>query len=182
MLAYFICKLQFRSLFVIYSLIIEDKINLTLEDAFSGYFLSWTKSQNRYHVGFGIFNIQTLISAEYGRSTFTGVKSDTSSTQPFVIIKADSEFTSTGVVGISYPPSQLYPAGIEFTSTGVVGISCLPAIILADSEFTSTGVVGISYPPAIINGRRSTKCAFTGVKFLECSAPADNISFRKIYE
>jgi len=119
--AYVICEPQVHSSFNLYFLIIKNnRVSYTLKDTFSGFF-HWI----------------CYISAEYRSSTFTGVKSETSSTQLFVIIKADT-------------------------------------------EFTSTGVVGISYPPAIINGRRSS--TFTGVKLSGFSVPAENYSFRKIYE
>ena len=164
MLALFICKPQVYT-FPVNPIIIKDLVNNTLKSSFSGFFYYTT----------------IVKMAEYRSSTFTGVKFDASSTQPFVIILAGTGFTSTGVVGSSCLPFVIIPVSTGFTSTGVVGSSCSPAIILAGIGFTSTGVVGSSCLSAIINGRRSPRGAFTGVKLLGFSAPVENYS-GKTYE
>jgi len=69
--AYVICEPQVHSSFNLYFLIIKNnRVSYTLKDTFSGFILSRTKSQNRYILGFG----NTILSAEYRSSTFTGVK------------------------------------------------------------------------------------------------------------
>ncbi|OGS20171.1 MAG: hypothetical protein A2252_11010 [Elusimicrobia bacterium RIFOXYA2_FULL_39_19] len=166
--AYIICKQQQVGLLFYISpiiIIIRDNNSIfsTLETPFSGffYYIAINKANYRSSTFTGVKSDTSanwpfsfvIINKGRRSSTFTGVK--------FLGFAAPLFLSLNGII----------LAGTEFTSTGVAGISYLPAIInTADTESISTGVADGSYPPAIINkGRRSS--TFTGVKFLGFAAP-----------